>query len=294
MVEKPSIDEKLLKKERFMSENEGKSLSLGDHMKIHEQAAERYLVRRVPLLLRLDGNCFHSWTHGLERPFDNNLRLCMEYAAYSVCKEISGARFAYTQSDEISILVIDYQDFNTEPWFNYRGNKVESVAASMCTAGFNTVALKYLPEHVKRKGFAFFDARAFNVPKEDVSNYFLWRQRDCEKNSVSSLAQAHFSHKELHGKNGNEMQDMLMLQKSINWNDVRTRYKRGTALYKIQIVSPNPMDPAGPEVIRNKWVADYEMPIITQDRLYVERWLAADPVPQVMPGNYVTFETITI
>jgi len=268
--------------------------SLGDRMKAYERAAERYFTRRIPLCLRCDGNCFHSWTRGLERPFDNNLRLCMEYAAYSLCSEISGARFAYTQSDEISILIVDYQELNTEPWFAYRGNKVESVAASICTAGFNTAALKYLPEHVKRKDLAYFDARAFSLPKEDVTNYFLWRQEDCSKNSISSLAQAHFSHKELHEKNSSDKQDMLMLQKGVNWNDVPTRYKRGTALYKVQVTSPNPRDPEAPQVQRNRWIADYQMPIITQDRLYVERWLAADPVPQVLPSEYAICQNIQL
>jgi tRNA(His) guanylyltransferase len=271
-----------------------KGMDLGDRMKEYEKACERYLTRRIPLVLRVDGSCFHTWTRGLERPYDNNLRACMEYAAYSVCTEVSGARFAYTQSDEISILVIDYQSVNTEPWFSYRGNKVESVAASICTAGFNTAALTYLPEHVKKKGFAIFDARAFNVPKEDVLGCFLWRQRDCEKNSISSLAQAHFSHKELHGKNSSDKQDMLMLQKGVNWNDVPTHYKRGTALYKVQVVSPNPVNPDGPEVARSKWVVDHEMPIITKDRPYVERWLDPETVVSGLPSGSLLIDPINL
>jgi len=266
--------------------------SLGDRIKAYERASERYLLRRVPLICRLDGSHFHSWTRGLGRPYDDNLKLCMEYAAYAVCSEISGARFAYTQSDEISILVIDYQELNTEPWFGYRGNKVESVAASICTAGFNTAALKYLPEQVARRGFATFDARAFSVPKEDVVNAFLWRQEDCSKNSISSLAQAHFSHKELDCKNSSDKQDMLMLQKGVNWDDVPTHYKRGTALYKVQVESPNPVDSTAPAVIRNRWITDYEMPILTQDRSYVERWLDPETVVQGLPIGGTVLEII--
>jgi tRNA(His) guanylyltransferase len=268
-----------------MAKDTKKGMDLGDRMKLFEKASERYLTRRVPVLLRLDGCHFHSWTRGLERPFCEKLRMCMEYAAYRVCSEISGARFGYTQSDEISILVIDYQELNTEPWFSYRGNKVESVAASICTAGFNTAAFAYLTEHVKKRGMAIFDARAFSVPKEDVLNAFLWRQRDCEKNSVSSLAQAHFSHKELHEKNSSDKQDMLMLSKGVNWNDVPTQYKRGSALYKVKVVSPNPVDPKGPEVIRNKWVVDHEMPVLTKDRSYVERWLCHTAEVQGVPDG---------
>ena len=266
--------------------------TLGDRIKAYERASERYLLRRVPLLLRLDGSHFHTWTRGLGRPYDDNLKLCMEYAAYSVCSEISGARYAYTQSDEISILVIDYQQLNTEPWFGYRGNKVESVAASICTAGFNTAALKYLPGQISKKGLAIFDARAFSVPKEDVVNAFLWRQEDCSKNSISSLAQAHFSHKELDCKNSSDKQDMLMLQKGVNWDDVPTHYKRGTALYKVQVESPNPVDSTAPAVIRNRWITDYEMPILTQDRSYVERWLDPETVVQGLPIGGTVLEII--
>ena len=269
-----------------------KHSELSERMKIYERASERHLMRRVPLICRLDGCHFSSWTRGLGRPYDDNLKLCMEYAAYVVCSEISGARYAYTQSDEISILVIDYQQLNTEPWFGYRGNKVESVAASICTAGFNTAALKYLPGQISKKGLAIFDARAFSVPKEDVVNAFLWRQEDCSKNSISSLAQVHFSHKELDSKNSSDKQDMLMLQKGVNWNDVPTHYKRGTSLYKVQVESPNPIDPTGPTVIRNKWVVDHEMPILTQNRAYVERWLNPEASVQGLPVGGTVCETI--
>lgn len=243
--------------------------SLGDRMKDYEQRAFRPLLRRVPLLLRLDGKAFHTWTKGLERPFDGNLKNCMNYAMIKTCSEIEGARLGYCQSDEISILVCDYQDIGTQAWFDYRANKIESVAASMCTAAFNHACLTYLPEQYKKKGPAIFDARAWNLPKEEISNYFLWRQRDCEKNSVSQLAMAHFSHKQLMGKNGGQKQDMLMLEKGINWNDLDTVYKRGAAAFRVSVQIN--------EATRSKWVVDLDMPIITQDRAYVERWVEDNP-----------------
>jgi tRNA(His) 5'-end guanylyltransferase len=244
--------------------------SLGDRMKDYEQRAYRQLLRRSPLLLRLDGKAFHSWTKGLARPFDFLLKQCMDYTMYKLCSEIEGARFGYTQSDEISILVCDYQDISTQAWFDYRANKIESVAASICTAAFNQVCLKLLPEQYKKKGPAIFDARAWNLPKEEVTNYFYWRQRDCEKNSVSQVAMVHFSHKQLMGKNGSQKQDMLMLEKGINWNDIPTFFKRGSAIYKIHI------DFKG--TLRSKWVVDYEMPVISKDRDYVEKWVIDVPV----------------
>ena len=245
--------------------------SLGDRMKDYEQRAFRQLLRRAPVLIRCDGKAFHSWVKGLEKPFDANLKQCMDYAMYKLCNDIEGARFGYSQSDEISILVCDYQDIGTQAWFDYRANKIESVAASICTAAFNQAALKFLPDQYKKKGPALFDARAWNLPKEEVTNYFLWRQRDCEKNSVSQLAMSKFSHKQLMNKTGNQKQDMLMLEKGVNWNDLQTIYKRGSASYRVQVEVK--------EALRSKCIIDYEMPIIGKDRDYVERWVADVPVP---------------
>lgn len=258
-------------------------MDLGDRMKVYEQVSESYLLRRIPVCIRLDGNCFHSWTRGLKRPYDDDLRKCMEYAAYRTCKEISGARFAYTQSDEISIILVDYQDISTEPWFNYRTNKVQSVAAALCTSFFAEASLMWLRDHTKKKGFPAFDARAFNLPKEEVANYVHWRQEDCSRNSLTALAQSYFSDKELHGKNASEKQDMLMLQKSVNWNDVETRYKRGVSFYKVcRMAECRKKDGtivSDQKVERSVWVKDYEMPRITQDRAYVEKWL--EPVVEL-------------
>ena len=237
--------------------------SFGDRMKDYEERFERYLVRRVPVILRLDGKSFHRWTKGLFRPFDADLRTCMIWATYHLCSEIAGARYAYIQSDEISILIIDYQGEKSEAWFDYRLNKIESVSASICTAAFNEAASKYIGNQVKKRGFATFDARAWNLPEEEVSNYFLWRQRDCERNSISMVAQDNFSHKELKGKTGSEKQDMLMIQKGINWNNTPTPFKSGSSVFKVQ----------KEDTLRKKLVTDINMPIITKDRDYVERWL---------------------
>jgi tRNA(His) guanylyltransferase len=257
--------------------------SLGDRMKRYEQASEYYLTRRVPAIIRLDGSCFHTWTRGLGRPFDDNLRSCMEYAAYKTCKEIEGARFAYTQSDEITILLVDYQTVKTEAWFDYRVPKMCSIAASICSTAFAGACLKYLPDQIKKKGFARFDARVYSVPKEDVSNAFLWRQQDCTRNSIQAVGQTNFSHKQLHGKSCDEIQEMLFKEKTINWNDTPSRYKRGVSFYKVEL-ELNQMnsakDPMAKDetVYRKKWVKDYDMPIITQDPGYVSKWVESEPV----------------
>jgi len=250
--------------------------SLGDRMKDYEQRAFRSLLRRVPVLIRVDGKSFSKWTKGLDRPFDADLKTCMDYTMHKLCSDIEGARFGYSQSDEISILMCDYKDVTTQGWFDYRANKIESVVASMATAAFNHACLCVMPEWFRKKGPALFDARAWNLPKEEVSNYLLWRQRDCEKNSISQVAQAHFSHKALKGKNGGQKQDMLMLEKGINWNDIEPKYKRGSAAYKVTEQVDG--------TTRSKCVIDDCIPIFSKDRDFVERWVVE--IPELLDRYY--------
>jgi len=268
-----------------MSEND----SLGDRAKAYEQVSDTCLTRRIPCLLRMDGKSFHTWTKGLKRPYDDDLRACMEYATYRLCKDIEGARFAYTQSDEITILLVDYQTVSTEPFFGYRIQKMVSVTASMCTAAFFTAAMKYLPDQLKKKGMPKFDARAFTVPKDDVSNVFLWRMQDCVRNSIQSLGRSQFSHKELHGKSCEDLQEMLFTQKNINWNDTPTRYKRGVAFYKAETDVQAEAN-KGTLVARKKWVKDFEMPILTQNFDYVNKWVVPEPTyDKITPSDSKIF-----
>jgi len=264
---------------------------LGDRQKRYEKAGQTYLTRRIPVVIRCDGNCFSKWTKGLERPFDENFRQCMEYATCMLCKEASGSRLGYTQSDEITVVLVDYQTFNTEPWFDYRRDKILSMASSICTAAFNLAASELLPGHLKRKGFARFDARAFNVPREDVVNNFIWRQRDCEKNSIQAVAQYHFSQKELHKKNTSDMQDMLMLEKGVNWNDVPVKYKRGMAVYKMRQKVDVPAGVCGSSVgtYRSKWYKDYSMPIISKDQDFINMKLEPELTYGIAGSGVNTF-----
>ena len=252
--------------------------NLGNRMKRSEVVTDSYLPRRIPCVLRLDGKSAHSYTRGFERPFDDSFRFCMEYASYRLCKEIENARFGYTQSDEISILLIDYKDVKTEAWFDYRIQKMASIAASICTAAFTEAILFKIPWIYEKKRSLKFDCRVFSLPKEEVTNYFLWREQDCTRNSIQAVGQASFSAKQLHGKSCDDIQEMLFQEKGINWNDTPTRYKRGVSLFKMNQVAKN-CNPKNPdkEVERLKWVKDYEIPIITQNRDYIEQWVL--PVP---------------
>lgn len=197
--------------------------ALGDRMKERYENRARYLLpRRTNTILRLDGKAFHTYTRGLDRPYDQQLMDDMADTAEFLCQEIAGARFAYTQSDEISVLLTDFAAPKTEAWFDGNLQKMVSVSASLATAKFNQL----------RPGkLAFFDSRAFTIADSvEVGNYFVWRQQDATRNSISMAAQARFSHKQLHGKSSNQMQEMLWSEHGVNWNDYDPRFKRGTVL----------------------------------------------------------------
>lgn len=193
--------------------------ALGDRMKAYEAVHRTVLPKRTYTLLRLDGRSFHSYLRGCEKPFDGQFMADMDAVAEALCAEISGAAFAYTQSDEISILVTDFSSLDTQPWFGGVVAKVLTVSASLATAVLNE----------RRPGkCALFDARVFTLADPvEVANYFLWRQRDAVRNSISMAAQARFSHRRLHGISSGGMQDLLWSEAGINWNDYPDGCKRG-------------------------------------------------------------------
>lgn len=274
--------------------------ALGDRMKDFYEDRTRYkLARRTNTIIRIDGKAFHTYTKGLKRPFDEGLMEDMNKTTEFLCQNIQGAKFGYVQSDEISILITDYDDMSTHSWFDGNLQKMASIAASLATAKFNQLRMarfcrnegiepKYREDSYISSSqigdfkLAMFDARVFQIPyQEEVINYFIWRQQDATRNSISSVAQAYFSSKELHGKKTSEMQDLLMLQKNINWNDFTPREKRGSLIRKVEkkFVRTNHIDdgktyPIDPDqtYTRNVWEADPETPIFSQDKVYL-RWL---------------------
>lgn len=203
-----------------------------------------------------------------------------------LCEHVQGCVLGYTQSDEITLVLIDYQDRDSCAWFDDNIQKMASVSASMATMVFNNVfsntvsttyneELKdwsksnaYIEALISKCGNATFDSRVFNLPKEEVVNCLLWRQQDATRNSIQSVGQANFSHKELHGKNCSDIQDMLMIEKNINWNDYPTTLKRGSCCIKKPFVINEGTDN---ETIRNKWVIDNDIPIFTQDKDYINK-----------------------
>lgn len=276
--------------------------SLGDRMKGYENISRIYLTRRTPVIIRIDGKAFHSFTRGFAKPFDDVLIKSMQNTAKYLCENIMGCKLAYTQSDEISLLLVDYEKLETQAWFDNNLQKMVSVAASMATMAFNKFftnnvkneIMEYkaslvpqsveLQEKIKKyydtlkqaleKG-AMFDARAFTLPKEEVNNYFIFRQQDATRNSIQMVAQSNFSHKELQGKNCNVLQDMLHEQKGINWNDYPTVYKRGSCIIKVYdvIIKYDEVGNICGYTERTKWIVDKEIPIFTQDRNYINKYV---------------------
>jgi len=239
--------------------------SLGDRMKRYEKVSENYLIRRTPVVIRIDGKAFHTLTASLPEKFDNRLHYCMVQTMRKTCEKMQGAVLGYTQSDEISIILRDWDTIRTEAWFDYRQNKMESVAASMATAFFNDIA-KSIPEF--KLNMAFFDARAFNLPKEEVTNYLRWRQQDAERNSVQTYAREFFSNKELHGKSNREA--ITMLDNIGNsWQQLDTWKKRGTCWIGTDI-RKGTIDNGRFSSVDLISGLDENIPVFTQDREYTE------------------------
>lgn len=199
--------------------------ALGDRMKHnYEERSRHLLVRRMPVIVRVDGKAFHTYTRGMDKPFDQKLVTAMVEAAMTVADEMQGFKLAYIQSDEASFLLTDYDTLQTEAWFGYVKSKVETISASVMTAAFNYA----IGDQINR--FAHFDARAFNIPREEVANYFLWRAMDWERNSVSMYCGAFYSHKQMHGQ-GKADQHELLHKAGKNWaTDLSEQFRNGTFL----------------------------------------------------------------
>lgn len=193
--------------------------NLGDRMKRYERNSLFTLLPKSPVLIRVDGKSFHTYTKGCNKPFDLRLVNAMTYAAQMTAEQMQGFKLAYTQSDECTFMITDFDTFETDGWFNYEVNKIVSITASMFSGWFNDAYRGDTP--------AFFDARAFNVPYEDSPNAFIWRQQDWERNSIQMLARAHFSHKECENKKVPDLHEMLHT-KGVNWAKLSDQLKNGT------------------------------------------------------------------
>jgi tRNA(His) guanylyltransferase len=245
-----------------------------------------HLPPRMPLIIRVDGCRFHTYTKGLKRPVDDNLVEVMNLTATKLCEEVQGCQLAYIQSDEISLLLNNFKTFDTQSWFQNNLQKMASVAASIAGATFTMNSWRIWgewtckeipPPGVLLKAIkpAYFDARAFIVPKEEVCNALLWRQQDATRNSIQSLARSLYSHRECNDKNNSELQEMIF-KKGINWNDCPTSQKRGRCVLKqqVEVKAKNPITQEDCVAMRSALVVDNEIPIFSQDREYIDKHLA--------------------
>lgn len=245
--------------------------SLGDRMKIYENSYRISLPIRIPVILRIDGCHFHTYTKGCKRPVDENLVYCMNETAAYLCRNIQGAQLAYVQSDEISILLNNYRSLDTQSWFGNNLQKMVSVSAGMASAVFTGLSGRIFGGINK---IAIFDSRSFVVPESDVCNYFLWRQKDCERNSVQMLSRSLYSHKQCEDKNNSQLQEMCW-QKGINWNNCPTSQKRGRCIVKTKVFkkSFNPKTGQSIAAKRSEWAVDNEIPVFSQKREYINQYI---------------------
>lgn len=194
-------------------------MNLGDRMKAYETAWKQTFPPRMPIIIRIDGRAFHTYTKRSDKPFDRQVHAAMVYAMHDVMNDAQGALIGYTQSDEASIFLHTYNRFDTEAWFGGEKQKIESIAASIFTAEFNT------NDSAPDEANAHFDARAFVLPKEEVLNYFTWRMRDCERNAIASFACCSLGHAACQNKNTTQLLEMV---DPGNWNKALPSFKFGT------------------------------------------------------------------
>lgn len=264
---------------------------LGTRMKeFYENVPKTRLMRRAPVAIRIDGKAFHTFTRGFNKPFDDVLISAMQDTMKYLCENIQGCVLGYTQSDEITLILVDYKRLNSSAWFDYEVQKMCSIAASMTTMAFNKAFASNVAKQSKRlymeyleekdasyidtleiamnKG-AMFDARCFNIPKEEVTNLVYWRQLDATRNSVQMVGQANFSHKELQGKSCEKIKEMLITEKGISWENFHPMYKHGSCCIKVTTETDS--------VTRSSWEIDKNIPLfVGEGREYIESLIQSE------------------
>lgn len=255
---------------------------LGSRMKeFYENRAKTKLLRRTPVIIRIDGKAFHTFTRGFEKPFDLFLVEAMQNTMMYLCESIQGCVIGYTQSDEISLALVDYKNIHSDAWFDNSVEKLCSISASMATLVFNRSFANAISRETSKANKtaleinrnmnhiissergAIFDSRCFNLPKEEVTNYFLWRQQDASRNSINSLAQTVFPHKELQGLSTEEVKRKLVDEKGIDWDNYPTLLKKGSCCIKVARQSGS--------LLREIWEIDNNIPDFVGDgRYYIE------------------------
>lgn len=235
---------------------------LGTRMKQYEIDVRQYLPSKAYTVLRLDGKAFHTYTKGLKRPFDMDLIEDMDNTAKYLCENIQGCKLGYVQSDEITLVLTDFDKEETSSWYNGEVQKMVSVASGLATSKFNHLRtlrivkdfeLDYgdqspneiaeqsymdLVEIIENMKLAEFDARCWSIPREDVWevwNNLIWRVQDCRRNSVSSVGQSMYSANQLHKVTTKQLIEKLKDEKDYDWNDLDDSLKNGRLIVKEKV-----------------------------------------------------------
>jgi tRNA(His) guanylyltransferase len=247
----------------------GKGDSLGDRMKGYEDVTRHSLVRRMPIIIRVDGQSFHTFVKCLKNydpvlkttPFSTMMHNVMSKTMIDLMFNVQNSVFGYTQSDEISILLRDWDKHETQQWFDGTLQKMCSIGAANATAAFNFHFSHLVRVPTELKHMARFDARVYNLPREEVTNYFIWRQQDAMRNSVQMLGRHYFSQKQMHGLNNMQVKDKMHTEEGVAWEAIPTWQQRGSCAYQIK------NNPSG------SLVFDDDIPVFSQQRVYVDNHL---------------------
>lgn len=202
---------------------------MGNRMKGYEKITRTFLMENTPVIIRIDGKAFHTYTKPYEFPFSDALKDVFLYTIKKTLLHLQGFTLGYYQSDEVSFFIENYKNIKSDLWFDGNIQKITSVIASIFTGYFNEYAISLT-------GFtdtlAFFDARTFNIPKEEIVNYFYWRYKDNKRNYIQSLASEYYSHKDRQGKNTQQLFDMIESTGVDVYKDIPSCYRNGTFFYK--------------------------------------------------------------
>lgn len=255
--------------------------SLNMRMKGYEKQSRVYLKEKEPVIIRIDGKGFSKYTKGFKKPFDKILMETMFETTKFLCANIQNCQVAYTQSDEITLLLVDYINEKADAWFKNNIQKLCSISSSMATLAFNKsfiqIVEKYHQEDLisneeyefykSKYHLAMFDSRAFNLPKEEVVNCFIWRQEDCIRNSIQMLGRANFSHKKLDGVNTLNIKKLLKEELNIDWEELSVHLKRGAIIHKHEFFNEET------NTIRKKWMLLDDTPVFSKQKEFINNYV---------------------
>ena len=238
--------------------------NLGDRMKLYEEPTRLRLQIKTPVVIRVDGRSFHTYTRGAQKPYDVLIQKAMQAATLALCNKAMGAVVGFQQSDEITVICQDWQNYESEQWFGGNVQKIATAAVVIATNAFNSY-----PGVIEAFGQASFDGRVHNIPHHEIVNHLIWRQQDTLRNSVSSLAQYYFSHSDLQGKSCDEMKAMLLEKVDVDWVTVLPSFVRNGFVVSKQYVQ---FEGAGPlEHGLPAWTPDFNVPLFNENREYATR-----------------------